>query len=189
MERYEFYKKRLKNMLSEKRFMHCINVSQTAAKLAENYGVNVENARIAGLLHDVCKEMPDNILIEILRKNRFEGVNRVSPKVRHGFAGYFFLKNDWKISNYDILNGVKYHTVGRKGMSLFEKIIFVADYISPERPWDDIDELTEMAFVDINRVALKKVSTYIISCIKRHQLVHTYTVDFYNDIIAKGDKK
>ena len=59
MSSYEFYEKELKNILSEKRFKHSVNVAHMAERLAVRYNVDPNKAKISGLLHDICKEKPE----------------------------------------------------------------------------------------------------------------------------------
>lgn len=188
MYTYEIYKEILKNILSEKRFNHSVNVSLMAEKLAKNYGVDSEKAKLAGLLHDICKEMPEEEIKKILIENDASELQSegFGYKVLHGFAGFFWIKQNCGISDNDILNGVKYHTTGRKNMTLFEKIIFVADHISEERQWPDVKELQKLAFEDIDKVVLKKLSTAIQNCIDRHQTICKNSMELYNELILEG---
>ena len=188
MQSYEYYKNELEKILSPKRFNHSVNVSLMAEKLAKNYGVDSEKAKVAGLLHDICKEKPDEENIEISKKNGYfaysDKINSI--KILHGPAASFFLKEKYGITDNEILNAVKYHTTGRKNMTLFEKIIFVADHISEERQWPDVKELQKLAFEDINKVVLKKLSTAIQNCIDRHQSICENTMQLYNELILEG---
>ena len=71
-------------------------------------------------------------------------------------------------------------------MSLFEKIIFVADYISEERKWPDVKEFQKVAFENIDKVVLKKLSTAIQNCLDRHQSICENTMQLYNELILEG---
>lgn len=188
MSSYEFYEKELKNILSEKRFKHSVNVARMAERLAVRYNVDPNKAKISGLLHDICKEMPEEESKKILIENGISKskIDDFEYKVMHGFVGFFWLQENYGICDNDILNGVKYHTVGRKGMSLFEKIIFVADYISEERKWTDVKEFQKVAFENIDKVVLKKLSTAIQNCLDRHQSICENTMQLYNELILEG---
>ena len=73
MQSYEYYKSELKKILSPERFEHCVNVSLMAEKLAKTYGVDSEKIKLAGLLHDICKEKSDEENISILKNNGYFG--------------------------------------------------------------------------------------------------------------------
>lgn len=188
MYTYEIYKEILKNILSEKRFNHSVNVSLMAEKLAKNYGVDSEKAKLAGLLHDICKEMPDEENIEMSKKDGYFAYSDKTNSIKtlHGPAASFFLKERYGITDNEILNAVKYHTTGRKNMTLFEKIIFVADHVSEERQWPDVKELQKLAFEDIDKVVLKKLSTAIKKCLDRHQTICKNSMELYNELILEG---
>lgn len=186
---YEKYKEILKKMLSPKRFNHSVNVAAVAEDLAKHYGLDPEKAKIAGLLHDICKEMPDEENEKLIPKDVKKRI--CSPKILHGPAAGEYIKNKFKITDEEVLNAVKYHTVGRKSMSTFEKIISIADYTSPERKWGDVSKTRELAYKDLDLAMLKKVSTEIVACVQKGLQVSPDTAEAYNYLISncKGDKK
>ena len=178
---YEKYKEMLKKMLSPKRFNHSVNVADVAEDLAKHYGLDSGKAKIAGLLHDICKELPTEENEKLVSEN---DKNRIcSPKILHGFAGSEYMRNELGITDEEILNAVKYHTVGRKNMTTFEKVISISDYTSPERKWPDVRKTRELAYENLDLALIKKFSTEIISCIKKGYRVSLDTVDAYNYLI------
>lgn len=187
MQSYEYYKNELEKILSPKRFNHCVNVSLMAEKLAKNYGVDSEKAKLAGLLHDLCKEKPDKENIEILKKNGyFSSSDKISAiKILHGPAASFLLKEKYDITDSDILNAVKYHSTGRKNMTLFEKIIFTADYVSSERDWPNVEEVRNLAFKNIDEAVLIKCVCAIKKCINNSQSININTAELYNELITR----
>lgn len=188
MSDYEIYKERLKNILSEKRFVHSVNVSKAAEKLAVRYGVDVEKAKIAGLLHDVCKEMDEVTLNELLSEANpelFEAFKKFPFKLYHGPAATVYLRKEFGIDDEEILSAVCFHTTGRANMTIMEEIIFVADDISDERPFDNLKELQVLALENINLVAIQKCIWAIQKCINKMITIHPYTVQTYNDMIER----
>ena len=115
----------LKKRLSRERFTHTMNVAKECERLAGLYGADPEKACFAGLVHDICKEDPKQQQYDwAVRSNM--GLcpeEAASYKVWHGIAGAYFLRTEFGIADADILNAVRYHTVGRSGMSLLEKIV------------------------------------------------------------------
>lgn len=175
--------------LSAKRFNHSIGVMNTAIDLAKTYGLDQEKARIAGILHDIAKPFNVREIVNICRQNGKDLTEEESANdenilnLGHAKAGSIIAKNIYFIEDEDILSAIYYHTVGRPNMSLLEKIIFVADYIEPNRTQPTnppLDDLRELAFIDIDKcVALicENTINYLKNADK--SLVKS-TVDTYN---------
>lgn len=125
----------LEQKLSIKRYKHTLAVSYIASALAMNYSIDVEDARLAGLLHDCAKWMSDDELLEYcdghnIAINQFEQSN---PGLLHGKIGAYLAKNTYHIDNHEILQAITYHTTGKPCMTELEQIIFISDYIEPNR--------------------------------------------------------
>ncbi len=188
MKSYEFYKEKLEGILSPKRFIHSVNVSKAAEKLATHYEVDVDKAKIAGLLHDVCKEMSEEVLTKLLsdaNSELFKAYKDFPFKLYHGPAATIYLRKEFDIDDEEVLSGICFHTTGRKNMTMMEKIIFVADDISDERPFDNLKELQALSLEDINLVAIQKCTWAIQKCLNKRITIHPYTVETYNDMIEK----
>ncbi len=148
---------RLKSKISDKRFEHSLGVEYTAACMAMVHGADVEKARLAGLLHDCAKGLPTSEKLEKARKhnipvNKFEEKN---PDMLHAKLGAFYARYKYDVTDEEILDAIRYHTTGRPNMSLLEKIIFVADYIEPNRKMvRDMEEIRKEAFLDIDQCVL-----------------------------------
>lgn len=156
MERKEMLDK-LKGKLTEKRYIHSIGVEYTAACLAMRYRADIQKARLAGLLHDCAKCLPTD---EKLKKCEKLGLpinksERLNPDLLHGKLGAYFARNKYNVTDTEILDAICYHTTGRPEMTLMDKIIFVADYIEPNRKMiRDLTEIREEAFVDIDKAII-----------------------------------
>ena len=143
-------RERVRERMSEKRFLHSIGVAEYAYKMALDIGAECPlDYYIAGVLHDVAKEMPKDEQICIMRLEsdiyRFEEEDLSSPTLFHGFcAPYIVLRDFPEFAKEDILYAICYHTVGREEMSLFEKVIFLADYIEMTRTYPDCIAVRDM---------------------------------------------
>jgi nicotinate-nucleotide adenylyltransferase len=128
-------KNRLKRSLPEKRYSHTLSVADEARRLAAIHGANGDKAYLAGLLHDAAKGLSDAKLLEKAVKYgiALDPYTRAHPGIIHGMVAAETAKADYGVSDEDVLNAVRYHTTGRPGMSLLEKIVFTADYIEPGR--------------------------------------------------------
>ena len=125
----------LEQELNYKRFIHTLSVAGTAASLAMCYGADLDKAETAGLLHDCAKCMNLGKMLKMCDKAgvTISEYERNSASLLHSKAGAVLSESRYGVSDEDILNAIRYHTTGRPGMSLLEKLVFVADYIEPGR--------------------------------------------------------
>lgn len=189
------FKEILKNRLTEKRYIHSLNVADSAKQLAKLYGYDEEIAYTAGLIHDCCKDTPAGLQLSYMLENGVElseyelGV----AKLYHSICGSVFVKKEFGIDNQDIINAVRYHTTGRKNMSLLEKIIFIADFISDERDYNGVEIMREKAVKSLDEAIVEGLSFTIKDLIDQGRIIHPDTLDAYNDAMMKilntGDNK
>lgn len=179
------YKKIIKPRMSEARYTHSLNVALEAAYLAELYGADKEKAEIAGILHDITKETPNEEQLQIMEKNGIilTKLQLSSPKLWHSLSGAAYISSELGIEDEDILNAVRYHTSGRAGMSILEKIIFVADFTSEERDYDGVETMREKSRKSLEEAMHFGLSYTLIDLVKRHRAIDPNAVDCYNDII------
>ena len=150
--------KTLEQELSYKRFIHTLSVAGTASSLAMCYGADLEKAETAGLLHDCAKCMDVRKMQKVCEKagltvSSFEAD---SGSLLHSKAGSVLKEEKYGITDPDMINAIRYHTTGRPGMSLLEKIIFVADYIEPGRfTAKNLPLIRRLAFSDIDEALMK----------------------------------
>jgi nicotinate-nucleotide adenylyltransferase len=124
--------------LGEKRYKHSLRVAGTAARLCGKYGEDVMLGTLAGLAHDMCKEMSDDTLISLALRDGagFDEIEKTKPGLLHGRAAAIKLKEDFGVTNPAVLEAVREHTVGRAGMCNLAKILYVSDKIEPKRTQD-----------------------------------------------------
>ncbi len=151
-------RKSVEKVQDARRFEHTLGVEYTAAALAMRFGGDIEAARVAGLLHDCAKCLSDEKKLSICRKNHLSvtEVEKKNPFLLHAKVGACLARKKYGVENPDILNAIRNHTTGRKGMSLLEKIIFVADYIEPGRKHAPrLAEIRRLAFTDLDQVLVE----------------------------------
>ena len=151
-------RKVIRKAQDSKRYEHTVGVEYTAAALAMRYGANVEDALLAGLLHDCAKCMSDEKLVAFCEKNHLPvtETERELPFLLHGKVGGYLAEKKYGVQNQDVLNAIVNHTMGREEMSLLEKIVFVADYIEPGRNRAaNLNDLRELAFQDVDLAMLR----------------------------------
>ena len=151
-------RKKIEKVQDAKRFEHTLGVEYTAAALAMCYGASVEDARLAGLLHDCAKCLTDEKRLSICKKNDIPvtEIEMRNPFLLHAKVGAFLAKEKYGVGKQDILNAILYHTTGHENMSLLEKIIFVADYIEPGRKQaPNLLEIRKLAFQNLDNAMLQ----------------------------------
>lgn len=175
-------KKFLKERLSQKRYSHSLNVAEECRKLALKYGEDPDKAYFAGLLHDICKELPDSEQKELAANSGFT-VCREELETRslwHAIAGAYFIKNNFGIEDIDIINSVRFHTVGRAGMTRLEEIVYLGDLISADRDYKDVDKMRKLAYSDLNKAMLEAFAFSVKSVVKKGGLIPLCTAEGYN---------
>ncbi len=181
----------LEQRLSRKRFQHSCNVARAAKQLAQRYGADQESAYFAGLLHDICKEDPFEEQRALMLAGDFapDEAELHSRKLWHGIAGAYFIQTEFGVTDRDILNAVRFHTVGRDGMSLLEEIIYIADMISDERDYKGVTKMRKLAFDDLQEAMLTALTDAIGSVLKKGGLIPQYTIAAYNSYLLKAQLK
>lgn len=142
-------------LLKTQRVRHVIGCSETAAALAEHYGADVTDAARAGMLHDVTKALTGEEQLKLCEEygmilNHFE---RENPKLLHAKTGAAVARRLFG-ENEAVCSAIKWHTTGRAGMSLLEKIIYLADYVEPSRDFDGIGELRSLTWQNLDAAML-----------------------------------
>ena len=181
---------KLRSVLTEQRYRHSIGVMETAVSLAKAWGVSVEKAELAGLLHDCAKDIPHEVQEQMLR-NREIPLDRptaASPQLWHAVLGAELIQEEYGITDPEIISAVRYHTTGRAEMSLLEKIIYVADCVEPNRTYDDREERLELAYTDLDKSFLGCINWSIKSVISRNRPAHPDSLAARNDVILKEEE-
>ena len=181
-EQFDRCRKALKEEISRKRFIHSLGVSDTAACLAMRYGYDIRKAALAGLLHDCAKGLDDRHLLETARRGNIEisDVELANPELLHSKSGSVLAKEKYGINDEEILGSIYWHTTGKPDMSILEKIIFLADYIEPNRaniPW--IDSIRQKAFTDMDEAVALACRNSIDYLNKSSRTIDRITIDTY----------
>ena len=163
----EHIRKSLEKTLSEKRYRHILGVEEVCYDLAVIYGCDTLKARTAGLLHDCAKHLSDEELISECRKFNLHITEAEikAPYLLHAKVGAAYAKEFYKVTDENILNAIISHATGRPGMSKLEKIVYVADYIEPNRrPIPMLDKARELAYEELDEAVIfisKRILEYL----------------------------
>lgn len=156
---YEKLEKQLKKKLDEDRYTHTLGVAYTSACLAMRYGYSIEKAYLAGLLHDCAKCIDNDKKIELCEKYHIliSDVERENPVLLHAKLGSHLAMYKYDVEDEEILSAIRWHTTGHPNMTTLEKIIFIADYIEPNRKKQpNLEEVRILCFADLDN-GLKKI--------------------------------
>ncbi len=180
LQRYNDY---IKKKLSKKRYQHSVNVAKRAEELAEIYGEDKQKAKVAGLLHDMAKEEPTEIQLQIIENSDIilNHVEILSPNLYHSMAGSVLAGSLFSIRDEDIINAIRYHTSARQNMSMLEKIIYIADLTSSDRSYNNVELISVLANKSIDEAMYLSLKFIICDLVKRELLICTDTALAYNE--------
>lgn len=151
---YEEITEILSKKLKHRRFVHSMGVAYTAANLAMCHGYDMNKAFLAGLLHDCAKYMSDEESIEYCQKHNIQlSKSEIeAPALIHAKAGKHMAQVKYEVEDSEVLDAIRWHTTGHSDMKLHEKILFVADYIEPNRDHDkDLPIIRALAYSDLDK--------------------------------------
>ena len=185
---YEKIKALLKERLDEHRYIHSLGVADSAKELAVRFGADENKAYLAGLLHDITKNETNERQLKLFESDGIilNQVEKNNPKLWHAMTAPIFIKNELGVSDEEILSAVRYHTTGRASMSLLEKIVYIADYISAERDYPDVDVMRALAKESLEKAALYSLEYTLKKLSKSELVIHNDSLSFYNELVILG---
>jgi predicted HD superfamily hydrolase involved in NAD metabolism len=177
---------KVRAQMHEKRYRHTLGVARSAVLLAKRFGADPVKAELAGLLHDYCKCWPVDKMFEVLvRHDMPTDLLEGEKELWHAFAGAIVIQTDLGVTDPEILQAVRYHTTGRAGMTLLEKVVCVADYIEPSRSYPGVDQIRELAEKDLDAALATALGGTIQFLIDKQKTVYPLTLIAYNDLISR----
>ncbi|GCL68253.1 hydrolase [Veillonella tobetsuensis] len=178
----------LSNKLSKKRFIHTLGVVNSAMYLAQKYGANIENAHLAALLHDCAKEIPLLEMRDLVANLPCDQDMLHSGALLHGLAGMVLANTQYGVTNPDILEAIRVHTTGKENMSKLDKIIFLADYIEPNRKFPGVNDIRLAAEQSLDAGVLCGFDMTIRHLIDRGDSIYPLTILSRNDLLRHMKK-
>lgn len=183
LDRDEQFIEIIRGRLTPARFRHSLAVAEEAERLARKYGADPAKARTAGILHDILKDAGEDAQLQIFQDFAIllDNVERQAPKLWHAHAGAVFIEKVLGVEDGDIVTAVRYHTTGRAGMSLLEKVLFIADFTSADRDYKDVDVMRRLADEDLSAAMRYALSYTIRDLVKKQAAIHPDTLAAYNE--------
>ncbi|MGX5377366.1 bis(5'-nucleosyl)-tetraphosphatase (symmetrical) YqeK [Ligilactobacillus sp. LYQ135] len=183
--RKELIEKLKQSLNKQSRFEHCLRVEQTAIKLAQLNDANVEKVSIAGLLHDYAKERSTEEFRQVIQTKQLDSkLLNWGNFIWHGEVGAEIVKDELQITDNEILDAIRHHTVGAVEMTTLDKIIYVADYIEPGRDFPGVDFARNIAFQNLDdavKFETKQTLEYLMSNNKK---IYPAAILTYNSWVA-----
>lgn len=185
---YTALKAILEKRLNEKRYYHSLCVADEAKRLAEKYGGNPEKAYLAGLLHDITKNAPAEEHLKIFADFGIipNEIEKGAEKLWHAMSGAAYVKHILEINDAEIIDAIRYHTTAKAGMSLLAKILYLADFTSADRDYDDVEVIREYVNESLDKAFVYALEYSITDLVNQGRAVHLDTVAAYNEAVLGG---
>lgn len=147
------FREKLQKKLNPGRYEHSLSVAFTCICLAMRYGYPIDQAEVAGMLHDCAKGYDNDTIIRHCEKKGIEITEdeRKAPAVLHAKYGAWLAEHTYDIHDQEIIDAIACHTTGKPAMGLLDKILYVADYIEARRDKaEDLPVIRRLAFEDLD---------------------------------------
>lgn len=162
---------------------HTLAVREEAILLADCYKVDKEKTSIAALCHDIGRMYSREDMFSILKKNGKEYPSFYNKNILHAYVSVIIAKNEFNINDDEILLAIQNHTVGKVGMGMLEKIIYVSDYIEPTRNIEKTAYMRVKALEDFDAVFLETVKDSLSHVLSKNDYIVYDTLHLYNSLV------
>ncbi|MBQ9375758.1 MAG: bis(5'-nucleosyl)-tetraphosphatase (symmetrical) YqeK [Ruminococcus sp.] len=185
------YKDYLKKNLSKKRYTHSLNVAESALALAERYKADKDKAYVAGLIHDVAKELPTEKQRKLVVNSKLNvsDIETKATPLYHAIAGAELIQTEFGIDDEEIIDAVRYHTVACKDMSKLSQIVYLADLISEDRDYKDVKKMRKYCEQSLEKGMLEALKFSISDSVRKGNSIPCSTLEAYNDFTLLYNKK
>lgn len=180
----------LQTKMDKRRYQHTLGVMYTAGALAMSYGMSVEQAMLAGLLHDCVKCVPKHTMKSMCTEYGVElsKIEQENFALVHAKLGAIVAQVEYGVDDPEILDAIRYHTTGRPEMTMLDKIVYMADYVEPYRDLANLDELRWLAFNNIDMALYECCKTTLWHLNNRKIPVDPMTQETYEFYKTKENK-
>lgn len=187
MPTVEALENKLGDILDPKRFRHSVMVKETAVRMALRHGADPTKAALAGLLHDVARPLSDAELLRFVVDFDIvvDSVERENSVLLHAPVGAEMVRREFNIDDCEVLEAIRWHTVGRPSMSLLAQIIYLADYIEPGRRFPGVQTMRRLESRTLPGAVLYAMDSNIRYLLRRGAVVHPSTILARNDLLRR----
>ncbi len=175
------------NILSPGRFEHSLRTAKMCRKLCERFLLDVHLGYLAGVSHDLCKNSSDEVLIALAKKDGipFSSLESRKPSLLHGRAAAVLLQDRFGLENEAVLDAVRWHTFGRKGLCPLGRALFIADKIEPGRKGISKRVRKEILALDFHDMVIRVIEDNIIYLNETGKIVAPETLEMYDEVKAE----
>ncbi|HFI0547163.1 TPA: bis(5'-nucleosyl)-tetraphosphatase (symmetrical) YqeK [Streptococcus suis] len=167
------------------RFQHVLGVEQAALALADRYGCDPKKASLAALLHDYAKEVEDQVFLDLIAKYDLDkDLLNWDNNIWHGVVGAYKIAEDFGLKDEEIFQAIQRHTVGAGQMTLLDKVLYVADYIEPNRDFPGVDEARRIARESLDKAVAYETAQTISYLAKKGIPIYPQTLETYNGYVS-----
>ncbi|HFH9920977.1 TPA: bis(5'-nucleosyl)-tetraphosphatase (symmetrical) YqeK [Streptococcus suis] len=167
------------------RFQHVLGVEEVALALADQYGCDPKKASLAALLHDYAKEVEDQVFLDLIAKYDLDrDLLNWDNNIWHGVVGAYKIAEDFGLKDEEIFQAIQRHTVGAGQMTLLDKVLYVADYIEPNREFPGVDEARRIARESLDKAVAYETAQTISYLAKKGIPIYPQTLETYNGYVA-----
>ncbi|NRG68749.1 HD domain-containing protein [Streptococcus suis] len=167
------------------RFQHVLGVEEAALTLADQYGCDPKKASLAALLHDYAKEVEDQVFLDLIAKYDLDkDLLNWDNNIWHGVVGAYKIAEDFGLKDEEIFQAIQRHTIGAGQMTLLDKVLYVADYIEPNRDFPGVDEARRIAKESLDKAVAYETAQTISYLAKKRIPIYPQTLETYNGYVA-----
>ncbi|WP_194609185.1 bis(5'-nucleosyl)-tetraphosphatase (symmetrical) YqeK [Clostridium vitabionis] len=185
-------REKLKKKLPPARFEHTLGVCYMSVALAMRWGADIHKAELAGLLHDCAKQWKSSEIVAVCDEKgvRLREEERRTPSVVHQTLGAWMAEHTYGVKDQEVLSAIACHTTGRPGMSTLDKIVYLADFIEPDRKMlDCMDAIRREAFVDLDGAVLMELENVLGYLRSTGAPVDSKTRETYEDFLRLREER
>lgn len=173
--------------MPQKRWQHTLGVMETSVLLALRYGGDAQKAELAAILHDVAKYWPvkdmEAVIMDSPEADR--ELLQHEKQLWHSEVGYIVARRDYGVEDSEVLNAIRWHTSGRVGMSLLDKIVCLADYMEPGRDFTGVERIRELAQHSLEEALVAGLDNTISHLLQQGKVIYPQTVLTRNDLLLQ----
>lgn len=175
---------KVKAQMPERRWLHTQGVMETAVKLAARFGEDPQRAEKAAILHDVAKYWPTDRMEQIIRdKHLPSDLLTYDKELWHAPVGAWVAEHEYGVTDSEILDAIRYHTSGRRGMTKLEKVVCLADYMEPGRDFPGVETIRERSELDLDHALLAGFDSTISFLLVKGKRIFPLTIEARNDLL------
>ncbi|PUU92578.1 MAG: metal dependent phosphohydrolase [Halanaerobium sp.] len=178
---------KLKALLGDERYQHTKLVLESALKLADQLNLDLNKVETAALLHDIAKSKSSVELKKILNKSKWkpDQLEAEILPVLHAPAGAVLAEEIFGVNDPEILEAIRFHTLGHPEMGKIAQVIYAADFISEDRDFEGLGEIRIEIESDFE-LGLYLITTHIMKYqLERNNFIHPYSNDFRNKLLKE----